>query len=1085
MMFSKSLRPLVELPSTKMTQGNVPALAGLTQCCYGLRPLFYAAVTLAFVFSAMAAPASLAQTKSRVQLNVNHKAEATYLKVNLLSQPLGKALGEYSLQTGIAVFAPAALLRGKTSQRVQGTMLPEQAIALLLQDTGLEAELDHRQESPVYRITVKDGGNTRALKRVSIIPSTPSIEEVTVRGFWSRSLKGALNTKRAADTIVETIFAPEMGRLPSVNVAEALQRVPGVAITRESGEGQFVTVRGLGPNFQTVTLNGFPVAYNENIRTSGQSGRQFRFRVLPSDLIDRIDVLKSSSADVIEGGTGSVINLESINPLERDSFIGGRLFANYRDKPDTVKPNGSLSGSWRNTDTTLGIMGGLSLQNRNVLFERFQSFGYDALPLESLSSPLDNLSPINSSADIGNKVYVSRDYSTTVEQESIQHGSFLGGIQWQISERWQWDLDGLYTLFQNDIVEDRVRYGFGHHVQTERVPGSIRVNNGVLTAATIQGGRIERNAEFSEQSHNNTAINTKLIYATDDWTLTPKLSYSKAVSHLDTPLQRINAWLENDKSITYRIDLGKNAARQRRVHTLTTSLDLTAPLAVPFQRYRIRPIASKDKDMTAAFDVERHLQAVSIAGLELTAAKAGMLYSERLRDYDRRDRKLLPREGVTLNDHFFDRQLSADIFDDITHNQQTWVGPDLNDFAKAFVVENEFDGARPQISDLAPTPSDLRQSYAVGEDIYAAYIRLDITSQNKGMPITGNLGLRWVDTATVVEGAAIDSAMHGGNGIIQNSEANGLIATPRITSSAYTKWLPSLNLKLTLTDNVILRLAASRTLTRPSLADLRDATIPDSGTLAAIFEQGAQAVNNPSLVFSGSGGNPRLAPYLAHNFDVSMEWYFHLLGPRLGLLSVSAFHKSIQDYIATDERMETLLLATSTGASIPVGFSISRPNNIGDVNVSGLELGFSHQWSNGLGLSAAVTVVSSDITLAMSGDSPAADIQGVSDLNYTITPFFEHPYFEAHLSWSFRSDYVSNFAGEVQATPATGIVAVADDFGTLDFGFAYHVTDAIDVFTEGVNLTNEKQVTFFDNRQRLAQIQHYGRTLNIGVRAQF
>ena len=115
--------------------------------------------------------------------------------------------------------------------------------------------------------------------------STTELDEIVVTGSFAQSLEDALNIKRRADSISDAVSASDIGNFPAVNVAEALQRVPGVSISREAGEGQFVSVRGLGPNFQSVTLNGAPIAYNENVRNSDQSGRQFQFRVIPADLI--------------------------------------------------------------------------------------------------------------------------------------------------------------------------------------------------------------------------------------------------------------------------------------------------------------------------------------------------------------------------------------------------------------------------------------------------------------------------------------------------------------------------------------------------------------------------------------------------------------------------------------------------------------------------------------------------------------------------------------------------------------------------------------------------------------------------------
>lgn len=135
-------------------------------------------------------------------------------------------------------------------------------------------------------------------------------------GRLSEQIDRALRQKRDADMISDGLSAERIGDLPSANLAEALQRVPGVSIEREVGEGQFVSVRGLGPLFQSVTLNGAPVAFNENIRNSTQSGRQFRFRALSADLLAGARLTKSATADMTEGGIGSNIDIQTQGGLD-------------------------------------------------------------------------------------------------------------------------------------------------------------------------------------------------------------------------------------------------------------------------------------------------------------------------------------------------------------------------------------------------------------------------------------------------------------------------------------------------------------------------------------------------------------------------------------------------------------------------------------------------------------------------------------------------------------------------------------------------------------------------------------------------
>lgn len=963
--------------------------------------------------------------------------------------PLGQALGEFSKQSGIAVFAPSSILPKLTTQPISGAFTAQQALDNLLGQTELIATSEAKR---VFVVKVEP--QKAEQKKPNLInvenEGIVTLDTIEVNGMFSNGLGKSLAVKRQTGAIVDAILASDIGKLPAVNLAEALQRVPGISITREAGEGQFVSVRGLGPNFQSVTFNSMPIAYNENIRDSGQSGRQFRFRTLPSDLVDGLLVRKSPSSDTIDGGIGSAINVLAMDPLLRTPFTTASFHWSFEDRTGSFSPSGSISTSWHDADRTLGLFAGVSFQKREIQFDRFQNnAGYVEREIE------------------GQRVMVPGEYSTTVEEENRRRLSFLGGGQWNPNDTFELDLDLLFTQFQNAISENRILYEFGNHTKNQLIPGSARIENNVLIAAAIEGGRINRNAEFSDQSHQNVALTLKSRIEVNNWTIEPKLSYSRATSDLNTPLQRIDS--QTTDGTIYRFDMGSDSFADRRIADISTDLNLLSPTAVPFRRYRIRPINSMDEDVSAATDFTYRIS----EGGALRTLKVGTILSDRLRDYDRRGRSLTLREGSKVDDSFFGLEVPPHAFDSTISNHSQWVGPRLSMFDQAFVVENEFDGVRPQTSDLEPSSSDLRQSYQVDEQVFALYGRLDFVSKFHNVLVTGDVGLRQTQTDSTVQGALIQSVDDG-------SGRASLVASPQTTVGSYSELLPSLNLRLDLAEGLLLRLAASRSLTRPSLADLRDATIPNSDVVSAAFEGGIEALQDPSLTFEGSGGNPNLSPYLATNFDASLEWYF----PSFGALTFSAFHKEIENYIATDDRLETIDLAVNNDQPIPAKFLISRPRNIGEAKISGLELGYTGKASNGLGLAASLTLlVTSDIHLNASKTS--ANLQGVSDLNYSITPFLEKGRFETHISYTYRSEYYSNFASSVQATPASGIVAVTDGYGTLDLGASYRLSEDVELFVQGINLLDERQLTHFGSPDLIAQIHRYGATFNLGLRAQF
>jgi len=189
-------------------------------------------------------------------------------------------------------------------------------------------------------------------------------EDVVVATGIRSSLKQSLDVKRDSSQVVDAISAEDIGKFPDTNIAESLQRITGVSIDRDGGEGRFISVRGLGPEFVTVTVN------NRTIATDND-GREFSFDVLSSDIISRAEVFKTYSPDLQSGAIGANVNIVTARPLDRP---GTRLSASIAGTYDTLReeisPQGSLVGSWSNANGTFGFAGGVSYSDRKTQRDR-------------------------------------------------------------------------------------------------------------------------------------------------------------------------------------------------------------------------------------------------------------------------------------------------------------------------------------------------------------------------------------------------------------------------------------------------------------------------------------------------------------------------------------------------------------------------------------------------------------------------------------------------------------------------------------------------------------------------------------------
>jgi iron complex outermembrane receptor protein len=928
----------------------------------------------------------------------------------------------------------------KTTRRLAGSLLQGCALAALI------------------------GAPAAAFAQTAPAQDETSLDDIVVTGSFATSLADALTIKRRADSITDVVSASDIGNFPAVNVAEALQRVPGVSISREAGEGQFVSVRGLGPNFQSVTLNGAPIAYNENIRNSDQSGRQFQFRVIPADLISAIVVTKAPTADLLDGGIGSNIDIRTADALDTEPFATARLYTHYENRTEENTPNGSLSAGWRNADRTFGVIAGVSLATRDVQFDRVQTTGYTNRTIN------------------GATVAVPNEIQATLEREERERISAMAGLSWKPTDAFAARLDVLYSKFNNIIDEDRISFGLGGRADfaARLAPGSARVVNGILYAGTVNGGRIDRNAEYSEQEHENLSVRASAEWDVAGWTLTPSVSYSEANSHLPVPLQRISGQTaENPAGLAYSYDFGDDPVGNRRYASLLTNLDFGSSTSTSVTGYRTRPINSEDNDTTALLNIGRDLD-MGFGALNFTSVQFGGQYTDRSRDYQRRDRVLAARPGVNVNTpEFLNSQLPSNAFNQsiralynmgLTYNRAL--------FGRSYVITGESDDTNAQSDDLVATGADLQQSYGVDEEITALYGRTDFSADLGSIPLEGNLGLRWVSTETLVKGTLLTAGRNSAGAVTT-------VVNPQTFEGSYEEFLPSLNLNFEIRPDVLFRVGVSRTLTRPSLADLRTAVVPNSSLITQVFLNGQTALDTaaPSAKV-GVGGNPELSPYTSVNYDASLEWYFNDFGALYG----AVFKKDISDFIGGIARTEQILFATQAGQTLTADLLITRPQNIGDATVEGIEFGGSYKIDWGLGIAASATFTDSEAEVeATPGNVITAGLQGVSDTSYSISPFFEKGPFEVHFSYTYRSDFTAN--GNI--TPGSNAVIdensaiVADGFGTLDFGASWQVNDTFQIFVEGTNITDERQAVYQGNEDRPFQVHEYGPSYNLGLRATF
>jgi TonB-dependent receptor len=757
-------------------------------------------------------------TASAAALLTTAPALAAPAPKSVLAIPAGElasALPAFSRATGLQVLADPALLAGKRTGGVKGELNVETGLAQLLRGTGLTYVRSGGAailRPAAQKISTAPTARAAATAQVADAPpeEASTVEEVVVTGGFANSLARALSEKRKAANVVDGISAEDIGKFPSNNIAEALQRVPGVAITRDRGEGLFVRVRGLGPNFQIVTLNGRSAAVNENMRDSGQSGRQFRFDTLPSELVAGVEVGKTPLASLDEGAIGGVVDIKTFRPLDLGrSTVALSATASHPELAGKTDPRVSGLVSWTNQAQTFGVLAAAVFDQRTLRQDRITGVGW--------SYPNASTALGKSLIAQGVNLYAT-NIRPTLEREDRERKGLVLSAQYRPSDATEVTLDASYTKLDDHY--DELTYSVDPDLST-LVAGSAVIKDGVMTGGTANtNSQIGR--EVSDLAHDNMMIAGKIRQKLEDWTITADLAYARAYSETSKPITRTRLQGAMGQA-TFNLPQAGDALPDVKLLTA----DLNNPSLLPFRRIEWRVNDATDDETALQFDAERPVRLGPVSRLQF-----GVKFRERSRSYNRAD--------INYTTNLTGKVFGADYFDPFPVSgflggvdgslPSSWAMPDPAAFW-ALRDPNQKGTAR----------ADQRNSYSVSEKIGAGYALGDIDTSLFGAALRGQVGVRVAQTKQVSAGHA----------------DNGKAALPVRFEKTYTDVLPTVNFALEPSQSLQIRVAAAKVITRPSLADLAPRLTLNSGTL-----------------LTAVGGNPLLKPFEAWQYDATVEWYF-------------------------------------------------------------------------------------------------------------------------------------------------------------------------------------------------------------------
>ncbi|OSZ65098.1 TonB-dependent receptor [Sphingomonas sp. IBVSS2] len=885
--------------------------------------------------------------------------------------------------------------------------------------------------------------------------------EIVVKGFRA-SLNSALNLKRNETATIDAIKAEDIAEFPDLNLAESLQRIPGVAISRVNGEGRNISIRGLGPEYSRVRINGM-----EAIGTTGGTdnsggvnrGRGFDFNIFSSDLFNSLAVRKTATADVEEGSLGGTVDLQTARPFDyRKPTAVVQAAASYNDLARKAKPRVSTLLTTSTADGRFGVLLSVAYEERALVEEganitRWTYGGFNGGFNAASTIAGKTIAQIND-ANPATALYHPRIpglVSYAIEQKRL--GAALG-VQFQPTEKTLVSIDGLYSRLD----------GTRQEAQFQAISFS-RSGTG-KPQTIIRSGIVDADRNIISGTFDNVDLRTQARYdklVTDFYQLTGTLDQKIGESlKFGAVVGYSSSQFRNPIQTTVTIDAANTNGFyydfSTRFPTIRPGVDVSSAANFAFtngtSEVRIRP-QTVDNSFTNA---KGFLEWTTSPELKL---KAGVDW--RRFDYSSTEQRRL--QGETVVTTLTAAQLAplTTVFSGFGRGLNvpagtptSWVVPDLAAF-QAYL--NTYSNPTYAIGGVENATA--RGSFVtVREEDLGAWGMAEFNFANAGIPIRGDAGLRYVKTDQFSTGYAS-----------QGSTVN-LVGADR----SYANWLPSANLVVDVRDNLMVRFAAAKTIARAGIGSLTPG--------------GNLNVSGGNRTFSS--GNPDLKPTKSTNLDASIEWY----PTRGAIYAVSVFQKDIGTFVQTlsttvpfsDLGLPASLL-NGTTASPTDAFIVSQPVNSKGGLLRGFEVNVQQPFSflpgflSNFGVLANYTYVSSDIeylTSANGSTTVKAPLLGLSRHAANGTLYFETRKFSIRGSVAYRSKYLTAVPG-TEGNSYNGTNATTN----IDAQVSYNITDKFKVSLEMINLTDALNDQFVDATNRLNVLTHSGRQFVLGARLAF
>ncbi len=930
----------------------------------------------------------------------------------------------------------------------------------------------------------------------------PELEEIVVTGLRA-SLEKSLDIKRKATVVLDSINAEELGRFPDADVADSLEHLPGITISRTTGgEGQKVSVRGFGPQYNIVTLN-------NRILATDDDARDLAFDVLPSEVISGADVLKSSEASALEGSIGGTVNLRTASPFDNMGFHGGaHAEGNYNQMTSLHGYKVSAFASDTLLDNTLGFLIAGVRSDTHTRTDALNAYSQDIYSANAFPFEDSNMSPPAGTPLAAAPCCIT--FGSIYDEK--KRDALSGRLEWRPNDALKLVADGLWTKLQDPQIGYNQSYYFPYSTDQNGngtwSDSSATIKSGVVTGVT--------SSNFTPEIVNNTInrnVVTTMYGLKGSWTPTDRFS-------LGFDAYRSTANRPEGGTDTF-VTAGLVSALPNAEDFITlTDLPHSLPslnVMVPPSQLGLSACPSGTASATKAGYCS--YTALMNSGF-LNNNKYWSTHYDGLNGYSVHDQVT----GFTLDGKF---QASLGFFDKLlfgvgyNHREKNRVDSS-NDWTNgsgqygtlyqtvgcpvqcspysfgsqgldviSFISPPNFmqgaGGSYPAVlpqlniaqllafmaslngkpnpsyctalpcstpfnfANTLPQPNPFN-SYQVAEKTYSFYTEATFAGNNW----SGNVGVRVVHTTTLAataESVPTDIWTNNATNSVQSFNVDYSTASQFLQEASYTLALPSANVSYwVVPERLQFRAAAGETLSRPNLNQLA----PNSTN---------QAINGtPALDYTGTAG---LKPIKAWSVDLSLEWYYQ---PH-SALNAALFGKKVTNDIYTGVQT-SVDLGTLEYDNGPPGtpnnppkkflWTITAPANGAKSTYTGVELSWQHFLENGLGTHMQYTHTWSK-GYDQSGN-PTGAVNSAPPTTFSVSLIYDKGPFNADVNWDHTSSYTTYCS---LCTEVPGWPAIADSFSWLTASAHYRIYKGFEVYVEGKNLTNAIAHTYLNGNPLL------------------